>query len=275
MPLYICKCCNFSTKIKSHYIRHKNTKKHQANINIINHESDFMVKSQKEPEKSQKEPKRAKKEPINSEYICGFCSESFKTYANMRRHELHRCKNRYDNYGYKKLFYESQKQMEKEKKDLKKQINLLLTKVGNTTINNTQNIQLNSYGKEDMNHITDTMKTQFLKMPYGMIPKMIEAVHFNNEKPENKNIVFTNKKDNRIKVYSGDKWIFKDKDDIIHDLIDGKYFILDNHYNSVFDNFNISSKTSYEKFRTFFDEKDKELHDQLKRDCELVLLNNR
>ena len=76
-------------------------------------------------------------------------------------------------------------------------------------------------------------------------------------------------------MYSEDKWIFKDKDDIIHDLIDGKYFILDNHYNSVFDNMNITSKSSYEKFRTFFDEKDKELHDQLKKDCELVLLNNR
>ena len=61
MPLYNCKCCNFSTKIKSHYIRHKNTKKHQANISSNNLESEFMVKSQKEPEKSQKEPKRAKK----------------------------------------------------------------------------------------------------------------------------------------------------------------------------------------------------------------------
>ena len=293
MPLYNCKCCNFSTKIKSHYIRHKNTKKHQANINSNNQEYEIMVKSQKEPEKSQKEPKksqkepkRAKKEPVKNTYKCEFCNETFKTYANMRRHELHRCKNRYDNNGYKKLFLESKKQMEKEKKELKiqmeneklefkKHIEILLNKVGNTTINNTQNIQLNSYGHEDMNHITDSMKTQLLKIPYGMIPKMIEAVHFNNDKPENKNIVFTNKKDNKIKVYSGDKWIFKDKDDIINDLIDGKYFILDNHYNSVFDNLNTTCKTTYEKFRTFFDDKDKILHDQLKKECELVLLNNR
>ena len=272
MPLYNCKCCNFSTKIKSHYIRHKNTKKHQANINSNKQESDFMVMSTNEHKMSTNEHKRAQ---MSTKFICDFCESQFTTMANKRRHELHYCKNRYDNNGYKKLFYESQKQQEKDKREFKKQIEILLNKVGDTTINNTQNIQLNSYGKEDMNHITDTMKTQFLKMPYGMIPKMIEAVHFNNEKPENKNIVFTNKKDNRIKVYSGDKWIFKDKDDIIHDLIDGKYFILDNHYNSVFDNLNITSKSSYEKFRTFFDDKDKELHDQLKKDCELVLLNNR
>ena len=276
MNVYSCNLCNYETLLSQNYKRHLKTKKHQAKLDASLGYSECMVKSQKEPEKSQKEPKRAKKEPTNSEYICAFCNESFKTYANMRRHELHRCKNRYDDMSYKNLFYESQKQMEKEKKELKKQINLLLTKVGNTTINNnTQNIQLNSYGKENMNHITDNMKTQLLKMPYGMIPKMIEAVHFNNEKPENKNIAFTNKKDNRIKVYSDDKWIFKDKDDIIHDLIDGKYFILDTHYDSVVETLNKTSKTSYTKFRTFFDEKDKELHDQLKKDCELVLLNNR
>ena len=115
------------------------------------------------------------------------------------------------------------------KKDkLKKQIELLLSKVGNTTnhINNTQNIQLNSYGKEDLEHITDSMKTQLLKIPYGMIPKMIEAVHFNHDKPENKNIAFTNKKENKIKVYSNDKWIYKDKEEIVTDLIDGKYYLL-------------------------------------------------
>ena len=53
---------------------------------------------------------------------------------------------------------------------------------------------------EDMNHITDSMKTELLKIPYGMIPKMIESP-FNDNKPENKNIALTNKKDNKIRVY--------------------------------------------------------------------------
>ena len=55
------------------------------------------------------------------------------------------------------------------------------------------------------------------------------------------------------------------------DLIDGKYFILDTHYDSVVENLNRSSKTTYEKFRTFFDENDKILHDQIKKDCVFVL----
>ena len=167
----------------------------------------------------------------------------------------------------------------------KDQINKLIKKVGttnitNNNINNTQNIQLNSYGNEDMSHITDSMKSQLLKLPYGMIPKMIEAVHFNKNKPENKNIAFPNKKENKIKIYRNNKWIYRDKDEIINDLMDGKYFILDCHYEEICNNMvdnNISeyNKSGYEKFKKIFDKNDKELHEQLKKECEFVLLNNR
>ena len=115
--------------------------------------------------------------------------------------------------------------MENEKKISRKQIELLLTKVGNTTINNTQNIQLNDFGKEDLSHITDNLKTNLIKMPYGMIPKLIEEVHFNDQKPENKNIVLTNKNDNKIKIFTGSKQVYKNKNETIKDLVDGKYFI--------------------------------------------------
>ena len=55
---------------------------------------------------------------------------------------------------YKEMFYYVKDELEKEKKEFKKQIYMLLEKVGNTTnhITNTQNIQLNSYGNEDLSH---------------------------------------------------------------------------------------------------------------------------
>ena len=68
---------------------------------------------------------------------------------------------------------------------------MLLDKVGNTTNNYTQNIQLNSYGNEDITHITDKLKNEMLKLPFTAIPRMIEEIHFNNDKPENKNIELT------------------------------------------------------------------------------------
>ena len=288
MPVYFCESCKYETSFSQNYRRHIKTKKHLVNINGGIEKYELLEgKTQKDPEKTQKDPEKTQKDPEKTqEYSCDYCDKKFTLFSNMRRHEIHRCKENpeiIDKIIESKIQTKIQtiKQMEKEKKELKKefkkQIEILLTKVGNTTnnINNTQNIQLNSYGKEDMEHITDSMKTQLLKIPYGMIPKMIEAVHFNNDKPENKNIAFTNKKENKIKVYSGDKWIYKDKDEIIYDLIDGKYFILDNHYDSVVESLNMTTKTTYDKFRTFFDENDKILHDQLKKECEFVLLNNR
>ena len=35
MPEYYCECCDFSTKIKHHFNRHCNTKKHQNNVKLM------------------------------------------------------------------------------------------------------------------------------------------------------------------------------------------------------------------------------------------------
>ena len=266
MPLYICEPCRFSTKIKTHKVRHDKTAKHLRLCKEVKPIiSPTMVNEIKEP----KEPKKSP--PL---FNCDFCDSKFVSYANKRRHELHRCKNTNSNENLKIEIHH----LKNEKKRLYKQIEKLIEKAGNTTINNTQtnNIKLNSYGQEDLSHITDTFKTELIKIPYGMIPKLIEAVHFNKNKPENKNIALTNKKENKIKIHIGSgKWIYKDKDETINDLVDGKYFLLDMHYSNNPELMTVQQKNKYEKFQTFYDEKDKEIIERLRKECELVLLNNR
>ena len=71
--------------------------------------------------------------------------------------------------------------IEHEKQDLQKHIELLLTKVGNTTNITQNNIVLNGYGNEDLSHISDSFKSELLKIPYNMIPKLIHEVHFSNK----------------------------------------------------------------------------------------------
>ena len=319
MPQYYCNLCNFSSTLKGNHKRHLTTNKHIRNV------KELALKSTKEHKRAQKEHKRAqkstkehKKNNENSQSLivfsekmhkCQYCDDTFTTFSNKRRHELHYCKE-IPNTSQNVII-----SLKNEKKQLYKQIEKLIDKSGNTnnvtihansnntnnstnttntqntkntmnTMNttNTQNIKLNSYGKEDLSHITDLFKTNLLKIPYGMIPKMIEAVHFNDNKPENKNIQFTNKRDNKIKVFSNDKWIHKSKDETIHDLMDGKYFILDTHYSKIIDADNpdnpdttktINILDFYEKFRQLFDERDKKLMEDQRKECELVLLNNR
>ena len=303
MPSYNCESCNFASLLKGDYTRHLKTIKHLKNTqNVVMSivcDQKKPVKNQKKPVKNQKKPKKTSnlqtEEKKNSEKIdeknitemfeCQFCNTIFKTKYIKRRHELHRCKNndaiinrnlKMKNNEINKL----KKELTEERKNFKKQIELLLTKVGNTTINttNTNNIQLNNYGHEDMSHITHDYKTRLLNIPYGMIPKMIEAVHFSDKKPENKNILLTNKKENKIKLYTNGKWIYKNKEETLNSLIDGKYFILDSHYENICNKLGEIEKIkkkNYQNFRDNYDSLNKDVITQLKQESELVLLNNR
>ena len=285
MVLYSCKICNFSSKIKTHYNRHLNTKKHANKIELENKKNEEMtLKSQKEPKRAKKEPKRASKEPKRASNInkfeCIYCYQTFSTYSNKRRHELHRCSEMpYMKKEIIKLEREKKK-LEKDKEKLENKVDKLTDRIGNTTNiqnNNTNNIKINSYGEEDLSHITEAFKTSLLSGPYGAIPKMIEAVHFNDEKPENKNILLPNTNKNIIKIKKGDKWVHKNKEMIILDMIDSKYLMLDDHFNLIVNGDKLSKYTKdiFKKFRDKYDDGDKELINNIKGDCEMVMLDSR
>ena len=305
MPLYKCDYCNYSTKNKQHFTKHNNTNKHRNKmiaLGLMTKEGHLII--QNNPAVIQNNPKIIQNNPVNcinnpaiiqnnpapKIYKCDFCPKTFTIHANKRRHEMYRCKENPDfldklisdkNNRIKNLEKDKEslkkynEKLEAEKKELYKQVSTLLDKVGDTNIQN--NIILNSYGKEDLSHITDALKTELLSIPYGAIPKMIEAIHFNDEKPENKNIMLPNKKDNLVKVFEGDKWIYKNKNETISDLVDSKYNIIDDHYDEMdsAEKVNPNIKTTFTKFRKFYEEGDEEMVANLKKQCELVLLNNR
>ena len=278
MKSYNCGICIFSANLKSDFNRHLNTKKHLNSIKEIGNKNKELCKK---PSKNPPKPSKTKYDPpktlrdCKKVYVCENCGKEFSRKDNLKRHNDIRCKH-IDNgiLDYKKMFLEIKDELKKEKLEFNKHINLLLEKVGNTT-NITQNIQLNSYGDEDVSHITDSLKTDMLKIPFAAIPKMIEAVHFNDEKPENKNISISNIRDNKVKIYSEKGWIYKDKDETINDLVNGKYLILDNHYQNIVDNIDVKKSDTFEKFKINYNLGDKYLVEKLKKDCELILLNNR
>jgi hypothetical protein len=263
MVLYTCCYCLFSSNQKNDYNRHIKTKKH--NNNISKNETN-MVMTTNDHKMTTNDHKMTTND---HKFSCEFCSELFSTHAHKRRHEIHYCK---ENSSSKKIINEKNKLI----KIMQKQIDKLIDKAGNTTNTNiTNNIQINSYGNEDLSHITDQVKKSMLKIPYGMIPKMIEAIHFNDNKPENKNILLPNKRDNKIQIFRHNKWVYKTKDEVISDLIDGKYFIMETFYDNNINNFNPCDIANFIKFKKIFDNSDKDLIEHIKNECELVMLNNR
>ena len=69
MPEYICICCDFQTKIKTHY-RHLKTKKHQKKV-----ENGLTQKSiNLEP---QIYPNPTEENHVDDEIVCEYCERSF------------------------------------------------------------------------------------------------------------------------------------------------------------------------------------------------------
>ena len=72
------------------------------------------------------------------------------------------------------------------------------------------------------------------------------------------------KKENKIKIYNGNKWIYQNKTETITDLIDSKYNILDTHYDCNGNILGGFTQSNYAKFRTLFDKEDAQLIKNLK-----------
>ena len=294
MTIHVCEMCNYSTKYKSDFSKHLKTKKHRNKIDEITRKKEENTSNiqkhpqniQKHPQNIQKHPKTSTKHPKTStkhpvKFNCNYCQETFTNFSNKRRHELHRCKDNPDLtiVLIKKQEFEMnkmKKEFKREKKELMKQIELLLDKVGNnynTTINNN-NIQINNYGSEDLSHITDDMKTRLLRYPFGAIQQLIEKIHFNRDKPENTNIMITNKRDNKISVFENGKWVYRNKKRIIQGLIDDKYYILDDHYNDTpHDKLSEFNHKNYKRFSSKYDNDNKELLNKIYEDTEIIILN--
>ena len=57
-------------------------------------------------------------------------------------------------------------------------------------IDNSKKIDIHNYGEEDLSHITDHDYKEMLKDPFSALSKLINAIHFNDLKPENKIYVY-------------------------------------------------------------------------------------
>ena len=184
----------------------------------------------------------------------------------------------------KEQIKEEKKQMKEERqilnnqiKEQNSQIKELIKKAGitNSNINIQQNIKLLSYGNTDMSHLTDKDYMKCLNHSNFCVPYLIEQIHFDPQKPENHNIYISNIKNNYVMLYNGNKWILKDRDEAITNLIDDKDVILEQKLEEWIEKGNEYPKIM-NKFKRYIEKKDNnKVLNKIKDEIKLVLFNNR
>jgi hypothetical protein len=164
-------------------------------------------------------------------FECKYCKKNFSNRQSRWRHEQ-KCNNsnnneivelKKENAEIKNILAELLKSSKIHPKTLQK-INKNLINGNNNTINSgtvNNTIQIVKFGSEDIKSILSTKEIKnILNCRYKAIEESIKKVHFNDDRPEYRNIYITNLRDNIAYVYNGNKFEAVQKYSIINQLID-------------------------------------------------------
>ena len=237
MTNYTCECCHFSTHIKTHYVKHLQTRKHQK-----------YKKSQ--PKVNQKSTFSQPKVNLFCDgditpFQCHYCMKYFKFKQSMYKHIKYTCKKNKDE-DLKELarllnhkdtqLVKTQKQVDTMQRQIDKLTNKLQIQniihgdVTNNQQNNIYNIQLLNHKDTDYSHLTNYDYIDCFKDCNQCVKSLIEKVHFNDQKPENMNIYISNIKGNYAMIYSDNQWQITSKKDQVNDLFNYNEVMLENWY---------------------------------------------
>ena len=228
MNLYDCKCCNFSTNLKSNYTRHLKTKKHEK-----------ITQSYPKLPSVMNDSSSSEREKIK--HICKYCGKEYKHRPGLCRHIKYSCQKNEDE-DLKELVKLMNEQLstinnkldestvENEKKD--KMIKKLTTKlhINNYNTNNVIVTNILNYKDTDISHLTSKDYELAIKQVNDAIPSIMKQIHFNPQKPENMNIYIPNIKDKYLLIFNENEWQIKARSPAVNNLIDDKYVILKDWY---------------------------------------------
>ena len=182
----------------------------------------------------------------NNKLICNNCDKVYKSKKTLNTHKVLCIENNTglvlkletltDKYNKKlkdlKLKMNLIKELETKNKELNKlnklkdrQINKLINTnniTNNITNNNNivNNINVLNFSETDLTGITEKILRYCIgNYTRNCVPKLIQYIHFNDDKPENHNIYISNINNNYIMIRENDKWICKNRDSEIFNLI--------------------------------------------------------
>lgn len=281
---YKCHLCNFKTKIKTHYMSHINTGKHKR----LQKEYDDMVNIKDEREIATDSTLRSMIENMNTKL--NYLLES--------------------NKNKDKLIEKQDILLKQQEKSILKQNERIIALEnalnvsgetgtpnapggvhisgvsGNISMNidqsthNTVNIQINPFGKENWDYLTNEEVITIMKGVNECVPELVKRLHFDNNHPENRNVKISNKKLPTIETFDGVRWEAKPKIKTIDGWIKDTVDKLDNEYGDEFKQqaSEFLSDLWTKKYGALMNEGDKDhskVIREVRKSVEYTILNNR
>ena len=276
MVTYKCTRCNKIFNHKGVFLRHCNRK------NPCNKTSSTNKKKNSKKKLNKNENKKYSKNGMQipkMEYLCNFCNKTYSTKFNLNKHlKICKKKKEIETELEQKEMMDMFMMMGNKIKELEEKIdNKNVTKIINNELkveNMSMNINLNAYKKTDISHLKDE---DFLKVLYRgnyCIPHLIEAIHFNKNKPENHNICIQNIKNKYINVWNGKSWDIRNRKEVLDEIYEDHTELLEDKM----EEWVITGKNINDVIQTRFNrfiKKRRDVEDKIKEELELILYNFR
>ena len=219
-------------------------------------------------------------------FTCDICTKHFSYKRSLINHQkLRKCKYLHKKETEIEIMRDKIHTFEKERDEMKAQISLLLAKsTGNTTNRNSNNnthienqhvnIVVNSFGNENIEHLTDKLVCKLIQAgPFTCLPKIIERIHFDPEHPENHNIKVTNLKNRYAKIVKDNKWITTNKKQVIDTMIQNGYGLLEEKYQDNKESISEFKQERFEDFQEKYCDQDKDLIKTIKENVDIAIIN--
>jgi len=283
--------CNICGKIfdrKYNYERHINNSRKCIPKHVISVVSPPMFTKTVEEIKKEIQKDYLKNHPktselnisnTNSNTNCPYCNRLYSTKFNLNKH-LKKCpllkhpseitKDRED------LYKERIKLLESQVLELTKKVgnsyNYQISQHLDQSVHQ-QNIQINSYGNENLNYITPSEVEKLISHPSTCLPQFIKLVHYNEEHPENHNVVIDEIKENVIKTLRvKNNWEMRGFEDFVERFAIEKYDQLCDLYNSDEVNVDDVVKEKFDKWADQFDYVESKTRKKAEEDAKLAII---
>ena len=271
-----CKCCSFSSHIKTHYEIHLKTKKHQK-LAEISHKSEKEIQT----------------------YECKYCDKVFKHQSSLCKHIKYTCKKNADEdfQELARLLNEKDEQLALKDEQINKQLALKDEQINKQLAlrdkkmemmqkqidNLTNNLQIQNVNQGLIHNGNNTINIQILnhqdtdyitciKDCNKCVKSLIEKVHFNVNKPENMNIYLSNIKGKYLMIYKDNAWQIQDKKSQVDELYDTNEFVLEAWY----DEYKEKHPDIIASFQRYLQNRDEnEMLNNIKEEILVMLYNKR